>query len=384
MPETQIYSENNIFYYIEVIKKWKKFIIINTIVVTIIASVVAFILPPWYYSVASLKPSENTSLSLFSAVLGSKGLSSIGKNLNIGGLQYSDLDYYKSLLTSRKVMLQMIKKFDLMKVYDQKFVYRTIDELIANSDFQIDSKSNMFLIGLYDKDPNRAQAMVSEYLLLLEQSLREFSDVDLKFNRQFIEKRFNQNQKDLDAASDSLKNFQKKYGVIIPEEQFVSTIKATAEIEAQKLFMQSQLASYQSNLGSDAPAVNSLKIQIKTLSDKLKELKVKENSSKDSNLFITFKSAPDLINKYMHIYRNVEIQTKLMEIVYPLYEQAKMEETKNAPAFVIIDQPFYPEYKVKPKRATIILSGFVISISVSFFGIFIMEYLKKLKKNKLV
>lgn len=381
MFKTQINTQKNIFYYWDIIKKWKKLILFSVIIITIIATVISFILPQWYYSYAVIKPSDQGGSNIFSAVLGAKGLSALGKNLSVGGLQYSDLDYYQSLLRSRKISLGMITEFDLKKTYGQKYIFKTIEQLTSNSQFQTDPKSNLLIIGVYDRNPTRAKEMVSSYLQFLDTTINEISKVSLISNREMIEKRYKQNVSDLDSAQTRLKNFQETYGVVLPEEQFSSTIKAYAEIEAQKLLLESQLNGLIYNLGPNSPAVKSLQVQINTLNSKLSQMSKKDNYSSNQQLFVSLGKAPDLIDKYVSIYREVTIQSKLLELTYPLYQQAKLDELQEAPPFVIIDKPFVPEYKAKPKRAIIILSGFGISLIMSIFYVFISESIRKLKQE---
>lgn len=370
----------NIWEYFELLKKYRNFIFTSTISVTIVSTIIAFLLPLWYFSFAVIKPIEEKGSNLFSAMLGNKGLSSIGKNLNIGGLQYSDIEYFKSLLSSRKIALDMITKFDLKEVYDQKYTFKTIDMLIDNSDIQINSKSNLLTIGVYDRNPNRAKEMVEYYLNLLEMNLREFQSSRSILEIEHIEKRYIKNREDLKVAEQNLKDFQEKYRVILPEEQFIGTVKLIGELSAQKLLLETQLSSAISSHGEKSPLVKDLREQMNILETKIFSLKSHENNS-DLELNISFKNAPHLIQKYIELYREVEIQSKLLEFIYPIFEQLKLEETKDISAFITIDQAFVPEYKARPKRIIIIIGGLIFSSIFSVLGVILFEYISLSKKN---
>lgn len=372
-------SENkDILYYWDVLKKWERVILFNVVIITIIATIIAFILPKWYFSYSVITPNEDNGSSLISAVLSSKGLSSIGKNLNLGGFSYSDLDYYQSLLSSRKVTIEMIKKFDLQKVYDQEYLFKTINALLDNSDFQIQTRSNLLVIGVYDKEPVRAKEMVESYIEFLDSAVTEIKKTSLIYNSKFLENRYDQNVADLEEAQSKLEKFQEKYGVIVPEEQFIGTMKAYAEIEAQKLLLQSQLSGLLFSLDKNSPIIKTLNEQINALNSKLNDFsKISKNN--EVKLFVSLGKAPELINKYVTYYRDVQIQSKLLELTYPLFQQAKMDEMRDNPPFIIIDKAFVPEYKTKPKRAIIILAGFGFSLILSIFFVFISEYINKLK-----
>lgn len=379
LNQSHLNNQNNIFYYWEILKKWKKFIIGIVLIITIIATIIAFSLPKWYYSYAVIKPSEGNGVSIFSAALGASGLSALSKNLSVGSFQYSDLDYYQSLLTGRTINLKMIDKFNLKKVYSEKYTFKTIKDLLGNSLFQPQPTSNLLVIGVYDKNPKRARDMVSYYMQLLDSAVTNISKVSLIYNRELIEGRYKQNLKDLDSAQKNLKDFQEKYGVVLPEEQFKSTVKAYAEIEAQKLLLETQLNSLKLSLNNNSPVILNLLEQIKTLDSKINQFNSKNNNN--VRLFVPLGKAPGLIDKYVSLYREVKIQSKLLELTYPLFQQAKLNEDRNAPAFISIDKPFVPEYKAKPKKSIVILSGFFGSLIISIFIVLVAEYTRKLKNT---
>jgi uncharacterized protein involved in exopolysaccharide biosynthesis len=60
--------------------------------------------------------------------------------------------------------------------------------------------------------------------------------------------------------------------------------------------------------------------------------------------------------KYLRIYREAEVQAKIMELVLPLYEQAKIEEQRDTPSVLVLDTAT-PAFKAsKPKRLFIMLA----------------------------
>lgn len=371
--------ENNIFYYLNILKKWKRFLIINVGLVTAIALVISLLLPVWYYSYSVVKPADDGGMNMFSALLGAKGLSSIGKNLNVGGLQYSDLDYYQALLSSRKITTSIIDKYKLMEIYDQKYLFKTINQLLDNSIFQADPKSNLLIVGVYDRDPERARKMVESYLELLNQTVNDISKTTAIANNEIIEARYTKNRSDLESADNMLREFQEKYKVIMPEEQFITTIKSYAELEAQKIVLETQSKALELVPEKNFPLIANIKEQISLLDGRLRKFKYEADNTND--IIISSNRAPEIINGYIKLYREVEIQTKLLEILYPIYEQSRMETIKHSPALVVIDEPFLPEYKAKPKRAVMVLAAFLLSSVIFVSFVFLVDYVQRLKKK---
>ena len=362
---------------IRILKKYKKWIIINTVSATCIATVVAFLLPQWYLSFAVIRPNQNASASAFGAMLGAKGLLDIGKNLNVGGLQYSDLDYYKSLLLSRNIGERMVKEFDLQHRYETKFLFEALKVLEANTDIQPDLKSNLFVLGVYDTDPQIARKMTQSYLAYLDDYLRTASQRNLISNRDIIQKRLAQNVKDLKIAEDSLKHFEQKHGVVIPQEQFTATIKTISDLESKKLLLEMELQTSENTLGDSHGSVIEIKQKIAAINAKLESLEKDQRKSIDPSVFVSLKDAPELIVDFIRLTRNVEVQNSVYVALYPISEQMKMDAEKNPPSFDIVDQPFVPEYKEKPKRSKIILGGMLVALFSTTFFVFGYEYFKK-------
>lgn len=375
-----MYQKNVLnFYYL--LKKYKKILIINFLIISILSTLLAFLLPKWYYSFATIKPSEDKGVSIFSAILGAKGLSGIGKNLNVGSLQYSDLDYYKSLLLSRNIAIKMVEKFDLKTTYKQKYLFKTIEELHNNTVINIDNKSNLLIIGVYDKDPLKAKMMIEEYMKLLDSLVNSINKEQIDIELKNIENRYYQNLTELKLYEDSLKEFQNKFGVIIPEEQFVATTKIFADLKAQKLLLELEKKRIQSSFDDNSPEIRNLNEQINLLNEKISQLERKSVSMDDLKFLINIGNAPDLLVQYARIYRNLEIQQKFLEYIYPIYEQIKLEVTKQHKAFVVIDKPFIPEYKAKPKRLIIILSSVFIYLIFVVVFLSLKNYINDLNKS---
>ena len=89
---------------------------------------------------------------------------------------------------------------------------------------------------------------------------------------------------------------------------------------------------------------------------------------------------------YFRLSRNLEIQNKLLIYIVPLFEQAKIDENKDTPTVLVLDPPFVPEKKVKPKRMTLIIMSlfgtfFMLSFLTIFYETYIKNLIKKLKED---
>jgi capsule polysaccharide export protein KpsE/RkpR len=199
-------------------------------------------------------------------------------------------------------------------------------------------------------------------------------------NRQFIEERYKKNLSDLAAAEDSLKAFQKKYGVIAMPEQVEASIKALAEITGQLAIKEVQANVLRRTQSLDNPTLMATQIEIDEIRNKLSQMNSGTKFSKNEmNVFVPFSKMPDLGGEYIRRFRDVEIQYKILQFLTPLYEQAKVEEKRQTPSVLILDNAGPAERKAKPKVSLYTLLSFIISTGIALFIVFSFVGMKRLQ-----
>ncbi len=343
--------------YIYILYKWKKFIIINLFITAIIATIIAFLIPKEYRATATIMIPENQEMGLggLSSLLGSKSsLASVGSKLL--GVSNTSEDILLGIINSRNALTNVIKKFRLMQYY--KISDNNMDKALKAFSGDISADPNeygMIDFSVINEDP-RVSAEIANYLVELVDSLNiKFNIEKAKNNREFIEKRYNKNVKDLRNAEDSLYKFQKKYGIVAVPEQLEVTVKAAAEVESE--LTQKEMTAYfmLQQYGKDSPQYKGIEAVINMLRKKVQELKDSKNLTSSSNVLFPFKEMPDIAIQYLRAYREVEIQQEILGVVLPMYEQAKVDEQKSAPTVLVVDKAVPPELKYRPKKAFIIL-----------------------------
>jgi uncharacterized protein involved in exopolysaccharide biosynthesis len=98
-------------------------------------------------------------------------------------------------------------------------------------------------------------------------------------------------------------------------------------------------------------------------------------------LLIPFKQAPELGSEYLKIYRNLEIQYKILEFIQPMYETARVEEVRNTPSVIVLDRAGPAERKSKPKGSIYAPIAFVLSLILAYFLVFANVLMQKMKKE---
>lgn len=360
--------------YIYILYKWKKFLIINLIIVAILSTTYALLLPLEYKATATIMipPEPQTSFGGLTSLLGGKSsIASVGSR--VFGLTRVSEDVLLGILNSRNALTKIIDEFNLIEYYE--ISDRNMDKVLKafRNDFSaFPNEFGMIEFSVVNQDPVKS-AEIANYMVRLVDSLNIKYNIETATNnRKFIEQRYNQNISDLKAAEDSLYKFQKKYGIVAVPEQLEVTIKAAAEIEVQLLKKEMELYFIEQNYGKNSIQYSGVAAEIELLKNKVRELKNSTDLSSSSNILYAFKSMPDIAINYLRVFREVKIQESIMEIVMPMYEQSKVEEQKSIPTILLIDKAVPPQLKYSPKRSVIILGllflfSFIL-VPMTFWG----------------
>lgn len=370
-----------------VIVKYRRLIFINVLIITLAALIISLILPNKYTSTTSfISPKKKGGV--FGDIT---GFSSTIKDLSrtLGGRvgTVSDEAYnYLVILQSRTASEKMINKFDLRKVYEiakDKPFENVVNELKDNSEFHIADEGNI-IVSVTDKSPGRASEMANYYVDILNELSTELSVTESRNNREFIEKRFIEVQNDIISIEDSLKRFGKKFNVLEMEEQMKAAITIAAELQAQVEIAKIERDLLKRNFGESNPLVQQAEIKVDELNKRLITMKFgdEKNLKSTINLFIPFENVPDIGIKYIRLKRDYEIQNKLLEFIYPIYEQAKIEEQKDIPVVLVVDKAIPPEKKSSPKRSLIVIGAFLLSFFFSLGYVLIKESYSSLRADE--
>lgn len=361
--------------YVYIIYKWKKFLLINLLLVVLITSILVFLMPNQYRATATvmIPPENQMGLGGLGNLLGNKSsLAAAGSKL-LGGSSTSE-DLLLGIMNSHTTITAVINKYNLLDYYeiDDKNIDKAIKAF--QGDFSAEpNEYGLIELSVINKNPYVC-AEIANYIINIVDSLNiVFNIQQAKSNRIFIEKRYDQNIYDLKSAEDSLYKFQKRYGIVAVPEQLEVTVKAAAEIESQLTKKEMESYFILQGYGEDSPQYKGIQMEIKLLKDKVQEIKNSPNLRSSSNILFPFKEMPNIAIQYLRAYREVEIQQSILEIVMPMYEQAKVEEQKSIPTMLFVDKAIPPQLKYRPQRSFIIIGFFALSLFLLLPFVFRME-----------
>jgi tyrosine-protein kinase Etk/Wzc len=335
--------------------RWRKFLIINIVLVLILSIIYSLTIDETFKSTAVIMlPKEDDLLGggQLTGLLSSAAPFLGGKI----GSSAASMDDMIGILESRTVLQDVVDRFKLMDYFEIED--NNYDKALRATRRIISPEINdnmMIEINVIHENPDTS-ALIANYLVNVLDSLnKKFNIQQAKSNREFIEMRYVKNVEDLKAAEDSMEQFQKKYGIYVIPEQVEAAFRTIGEIEAQVVEKEILLHGIKAQLGENSPLVRNSQEQINILKNKLKELQSAERLSDESLILFPFKKLPEMYKSYSRLYRDLEVQGKIMEIIMPLYEKARIDEQKSIPTVIVLDYAVPPQLKYEPKKALVVM-----------------------------
>lgn len=358
--------------YLGIMYKWKSLILSIVIFITAVSVVISYLIPEKFKASTVVVVPQGTEMGLggLTGLLGGKS-STAALGAKLFGISSSSEDMLLGILNSRTSLVHVVERYNLAEYYEiddgntDKILRAFTKDVVFSP-----NEWGMIEIEVINEDPKLAAEMANYFVVLLDSLNRKINVEQATNNRLFIEKRYLQNVLDLKNAEDSLYIFQKKYGVFAVPEQLEAAVKASAELESQIVKQEIALLLMQEQFGKTSQQAALVEAELKLLKNKVSELKLSDKLSNPSNVFLPFKEVPSLTLQYFRYFREIEIQSKILEVVLPLYEQAKVEEQKSLPTVMVLDPAVPPMLKDSPKRMLIVLFGFFIS----FFGVAVIVF----------
>ncbi|MCB0728150.1 MAG: hypothetical protein KDD00_11845 [Ignavibacteriae bacterium] len=376
MSESKV-TGNSLFDYINIFLKNKKPILIVSVSVLILSTIAAFfIIKPVFLSSGTVK-AASTKSSMLGGLLSSTGLSDLGDFGDLApgsGSSAQDLALYENIVMSRKCLEETIIKFGIMEEENFKYMYDALKYFRENIIvINKDKIAGTMSIGIYDTDPVKAKDMADFIIDKLNKINIELSVQNARNNRTYIEERYKLVQSDLKSAEDSLQKFQDEFG-IAPDIQAQVAAKGSIELEAEIKSEELKLDLLKKILSPDQAEVKTQEEKISALKKEFSEIMNNEYEESRLNL----KGTPGIILNYFRLRRNVEIQNKILVTLIPMLEQSKIEENRETPTVLILDNPNVPDKKSKPKRLYIM----IFSTAIAFLIVYMYFYVKDLYSKK--
>lgn len=227
----------------------KKIVLAIVVICTIIATIVAFILPKSYQSTTLVRVKSGGS----SSAMAGYAAMAVGSGIDIGGGSSGSPESYIELMKSREVLNPIIEKVDLTDEEREKM--RTEDFFKKYLEITNTKKTDLINIAAYGKTPEEAQ-MISQgvadnFLALMTKLNKEDNSSVLKF----LDEHIKIAKEEMETAENKLQAYQQEHKIYAPDEQAKAIIAnlnnydtTIAQLQAQSEGDSAKLAGVTSQL----------------------------------------------------------------------------------------------------------------------------------------
>lgn len=320
--------------------------------------------PKWYEASLSVVPAQRTQSATAGLAAALPGLASLASPLG------TDVERIEAVLNTNAVADSVIAKFNLMVRYDKQHIEHARIALRKHCSTKANRKSGVVVLVCEDKSPKVARDMAAYFGEVGNQVFGRVSGSSAGEERRFLEQRVAEAKRDVEQASQKLRDFQERYKIVDIGEQSKAVISAMASIQGELLSKEIQL-SYVSGFASGADGnVLQLRQQVGILRQKLKQLEAaapaadggKVGSDSRANqvsktFFPDAMSVPELRFQLEPLIRELKVQETVLLLLTQRYETAKVDEARDTSTFQILDPPTLPTYKARPLLAIVLLVG---------------------------
>lgn len=380
-------SNKDILDVLIILAKHKKSIIIPTIIVSIFSVVYILLVPEYWTSYAKIRPETTQTRSLAALSADDFGIPSISSSF-LGSAVNPEAISFFTVLNSRTFSKKVIDKFNLINYFEieKQDPIEALELAIKRLNNKMKSiglnqENNVITIKIESKDRKLSADIANFYWKELEKYNLETRMTKAKRKRIFLEERLSSVKTNIDSLTLALNRFKNEYDVIEIDNQRKLAIDLYSNLASRKIDLEIKLEFLESNQNTESPIINEVRDKLEIVNTKLSEL---ESKQKDSGLKynISLDKINDISSQYLQIYTQLEIQKKVYEMLYPLYEQAKIEEVRDLPTVEVIDKADIQGLRSSPKRAVFCIIMFLLALILSSAITYISVIMKRSERDK--
>ncbi len=342
-----------------------------------VAAVVMTLRSPNVYTAKTtiLPPQQGSSMS--SLLSGQMGLLAglAGKDV---GLK-SPSDVYIAMLRSDTAADDLIKQFDLEKVYKTKYLVDARQRLRAQSVINTTAEG-LLSVAFTDKNPKLAAEIANAYVDELHSMNARLATTEAAQRRVFFEGQLKTAKDNLADAEVALKQTQLKTGMLDLDAQSKLILTSVATLKAEISAKEVQIQGMRSFATADNPDLQVAETELAALRGQLSKL-VRDNNVPEGDIDIPTTKIPQAGLEYVRRLRDVKYYETLYELMAKQYEAAKLDEARSVPLIQVVDPALTPERKSGPPRTIIVLLTGIAAFVISCFWVLISEEYRQRTAN---
>jgi tyrosine-protein kinase Etk/Wzc len=344
-----------------ILARRKRLIALCTLVPAAVATLVALLLPPWYTATATMVTPRRDLQARYAL-----GMNLLNQELPLAERQMKfPNDPYVALMTSATIEDDLIRRFDLMRVYRKRTLWDTRRELEKRAVVDGDTMGGLIRVDVTDRSPSRAadlaNACIEEFRA---QSLRLATTAAAQ-REAALEGELTQAQQSLSAAEAGLARSQERTNVVALDAQTRQLIVADAGLRGKIAAMETQIDSMMTWGTDDNPAVVEARTTLEGLRDQLAQLE-KRQPDADAVLLSGSAAAEDAM-EYSRAERSVTYWETTVDTIRRQQEFFRLDALP--PLTEVVDPALLPQRRSAPDRTGLVLGsaifGFLAGVTAA-------------------
>ena len=359
-----------------VLAKHKKLVLGLPFVVAVLAAGISLLLPFSYTGTTKiLPPLQNQSgAAAMLAQLGG-GLSSLaGLAGGIAGIR-SPNEVYIGMLKSRTVADNLIQRFDLMRIYEEKYPSRARKKLEGLTNI-ISGKDAIITIEVEDEDPKRAAELANAYVDELFKLTKVLAVTEASQRRLFFERQLEQARDNLAKAETAARQALEKGGLVQVEGQGRAIVETTARLRGQMTVKEVQIGAMRSFATERNPDLQLAQKELEALKHELARIEGASGGKVGDQRENSGQGIDSL-----GLLRNVKYYETIYELLAKQYELAKIDEAKDSAVVQVMDKAIEPDRRTKPWRSLIVLLSAFAALFIGILWAFVRESMARAKAD---
>ncbi|HVI72377.1 MAG TPA: Wzz/FepE/Etk N-terminal domain-containing protein [Pyrinomonadaceae bacterium] len=360
-------EETSLLDFLIVLAKHKKLVLCLPLGAAIVAAIVSVLLPDTYTASAKiLPPPQSQSATSLLAQLSAQVV--VGGAVPSLGIR-NPSELYVAMLKSRTVADNLITRFDLQKIYEEKDLFSARKKLADRSTIT-SGREGIITIELDDKDPKRAADIANAYVEELYKLTSTLAISEASQRRLFFENQLKQTRDELSKAEVGLRQAIDTKGLAGIDVQSRAILEPSAQLRAQIALREVQLSAIRIFATDEHPDIGRLRHEIASMKRELAKLEGGDGKTQ---------GAPTNPGGFENLrrFKDVKFLERLTELLTQQFEAAKIDEARDASIVQVLDKAIAPERRSKPKRTIIVIATALVAIIIGAIVALILEALER-------
>jgi tyrosine-protein kinase Etk/Wzc len=361
----------------------RKFLVCFCLGIALLTGIISYFSARIYEATAIILPITEDSSSSITKGLASTFLEQFGIS-GLGSSSTTSSDVYGAFLKSNELtggVLQRYDYFPMMGVskYGENNTIKSFAGMVKVTESEDDPSLS---VSLQSDDPVFAANLVNSYVKELNKYNLNNSFTSARYLTEYLEKRMEEADMELDQAQMELRKFQEKHSAISISQQAQATLKILGEMQAKVVSLEVDKAAKEKFYRGSHIQIEQLDAQMEALQKNIDQLTYSQEHSVSVEteggkieFYIPLNSIPGLNFDESKLLLKTQAKTSVVTLLTTQMEQAKLEEAKDIPTINVLEWANTPTIPVKPNIKLYVILSLVASLFLGIFIIFIMEFL---------